>query len=1160
MADRKQKEALDRQTSYLTFLPHMDEGFHTGYQTTPGVVSDRNRRPREWLESLARNMQTQGRDVGYSIPDVLAGEQQLRRLARLRPEEALTHQQMIDHRALLALLLLWDTWDQDDLWPRLELQSLSGDSTAFSASVTSALSPARVPDGLKVFTLRSAYHAQGDVRPIALLSRSMGVVPAAEPGDLSALLPACVTWYDRYEHRFRDPCGSLSALDRFRLLSRLRVLQALREESRWQSPLLSGDAQLGSLLDRFCADLLRSQSHPPEEEELRLRVLSAFTLAQTGALPVEACTVYADEPAVEHNPLLRALAKDELPPCAQDLFSWYELEGVPFACESTEWLLAPAAAYDESLVLPRLQKEIDWLQRYDARWRRAAAQMLKNLHKDVRNRTGLNERIPALLLRWADELEQIPAQASREITLDYPMPDCPVALRTLLGEMLGMEDESFIRSVFSDVLLLCPAEAGGEPVEGMDGLCAIAPLSPRLCRWLMDAGDMEGLYAPLLDTVSCVKDGESIVASFRILRRSRELGAAPVNAVTFRRRYLLAANAASGMAVVERVCPSVTVWPNVRFTPGVWKQYFVFTHQPGDMSVWAAGSSDWTQGELYASGENSWQTLCTTRFPAFVALRRGELSLGALVNDLPRRVLKHEPAAAIAIDFGSISTTVMLRQGDRVQPAVLPENLHGTLLKGTQPAAHAECFLPDNVLLPGASIEASYFSLMDMFSDDPERWTDVLRDGHIYYRTSLEAFAHKSAGALYYDLKWSDEPYARSVLRLFLKQAMLQAALSARLWGSSSASWRVSMPNAMALHRQESYLELMRGLAREIAQETGLPLTPGVPAVLYATENQADGLYFLSRSEINAQSGYLNLDIGGSTADLSLWLGGGQKAAIECSLLLGCRQMLFDSLLERHAQEFAAELSDETLAPAIHALLSCFAKEGSTVRGRRKCMLLLDDLFATHAEELRQAMAHCRGAGRISYLESLLLFHIGFLFYLSGELLERARQTEGLSALLPEKMELCIAGNGGQLVKAFDEEQRTRLCSLALARLNPSHPLKVLLPIQSRDPKQEVARGLLFSDDQLQSALSGAARWNGTSAAGSENLVLSFLTLFYHVFPQAAQRLMPQAFEDDGTPRLRRTAAIELETIFANHSTAITGDDAAMYVQCLEALKRLWRI
>ena len=39
---------------------------------------------------------------------------------------------------------------------------------------------------------------------------------------------------------------------------------------------------------------------------------------------------------------------------------------------------------------------------------------------------------------------------------------------------------------------------------------------------------------------------------------------------------------------------------------------------------------------------------------------------------------------------------------------------------------------------------------------------------------------------------------------------MLQAALSARLWGSSSASWRVSMPNAMPLSKQEAYLEMMR--------------------------------------------------------------------------------------------------------------------------------------------------------------------------------------------------------------------------------------------------------------------------------------------------------------------------------------------------------------
>jgi len=466
------------------------------------------------------------------------------------------------------------------------------------------------------------------------------------------------------------------------------------------------------------------------------------------------------------------------------------------------------------------------------------------------------------------------------------------------------------------------------------------------------------------------------------------------------------------------------------------------------------------------------------------------------------------------------------------------------------------------VLLPGAAVEHSYYSLMDLFSDDPAQWKRVLVDGHIFYRSSLEALAEKNASALYYDLKWSEESYARLVMRLFLKQAMVQGALSARLWGSSSMSFCISMPGAMPLHRQESYLEMMRGLAREVSQETGMPLTPAHPSVLYATENQADGLYFLSQSEINARSGYLNLDIGGSTADLSLWLDGRPQAAIECSLLLGCRQMLFDSLLERHPSDFAGDFTgvDDALAASIRMLTETFRTEGSTLHGRRKCMLLLDDLLASEAESLRKAMVQCRANGRISYLESLLLFHIGFLFYLAGDLLRRTHEDEALKPLLPERMEICIAGNGGQLLKAFDEEQHTRLCSLALARIGEEHPLRMLLPVQIRHPKQEAARGLLYDDNCLRSAIQPQESWNGTlENLKPENLPESFLMLFGHVFPQAAQRLLPHLFES-GSPAIRGAAAMEMDSVFANESALTNGDEIAMFVRCMEDLKRLWKI
>ena len=454
---------------------------------------------------------------------------------------------------------------------------------------------------------------------------------------------------------------------------------------------------------------------------------------------------------------------------------------------------------------------------------------------------------------------------------------------------------------------------------------------------------------------------------------------------------------------------------------------------------------------------------------------------------------------------------------------------------------------------------------MDMFTDVPEAWRTVLCDGHIYYRLSLPDLLEKSASALYYDLKWSSEDYALRCLRLFLKQAMLQAALSARLWGSSSASWRVSMPNAMPLSKQEAYLEMMRGLAREVSAECGLPLTGGCPAVLYATENQADGLYFLSRSEVSAGSGYLNLDIGGSTADLSLWLGGAAHAAIECSLLLGCREMLFESLCDWHSEDLERDFASgsEALRQAVGGVVSAFRREASTTRGRLKCMFLLDDLLAAYAGDIREAMAAVRSLGGITYFESLLLLHIGYLFYLSGELMQRAHADADLSPLLPPRMALCVAGNGGQLVKALTDEQLTRLCSLAMTRLAADHPLRVLLPVQSRHPKQEVARGLLARDDALQSAVHGADRWNGTRPYGGperEDLLSGYLPLFYRVFPQAAERLMPRAFEEADGVRLTPTAQMELDTVFANEKPCAPEDDMAMAVRCLSQLKRLWRL
>ena len=397
--NREEKQALDRQTAYLTFLPPMDEGFHTGYHTVPGIVSDHNQRPREWLESLARYLQTPGIDVSYSIPDVLSAEQQLRRLARLTPERALAHPSMAAWRAVLALLLLWDTWPQDGAWPALELVRLSDGGTAFSASVTAALSPARAPDGLWAFTLRG----EGiPARPVALLSRAMAVVPAADPGDLGPLLPPCVTWYDRAQRRFLDPCARLCERDAAFLAARLALLCRLNEQPSLRSPLYDPAAGLCGVLRPFLTDISRargawrdllSRGDAQALDDLRARILAAHTLADTPA-GVREETLHPQEADPAANPLLRVVLGPVPPAAADGGCVLYSLDGTAFARRSAFCLAEPARSRGEADALARLKRELALLEQHDAAWRGRAAATLRELAEPRRTAPACGRACP----------------------------------------------------------------------------------------------------------------------------------------------------------------------------------------------------------------------------------------------------------------------------------------------------------------------------------------------------------------------------------------------------------------------------------------------------------------------------------------------------------------------------------------------------------------------------------------------------------------------------------------------------------------------------------------------------------------------------------------------------------------------------------------------
>ena len=1193
LSEDQRKEALDRSTSYTTLLPAMNEGFHMGYRPVPGLQSDGSRQPHQWLASMARNMNTPGGEVGFAIPDVLACEQQLRRVSSLPGDLSLRYQEMIDFRALLALLLLWDELEATPGCPRLTMERLSEENGGFAAMVLAAMSPTRAREGLLLAVLT---REDGDSllrMPLCLIGKDTLLTPAAHPEDMSRMLPAAVRWYDREQKRFSDPCPWLDEKQLAVVLPRLRLLMALCEGAAPGSPLYDPAARLCAPLGRFAEDLLASRQpwrdrladgDQAAAVELRTRVQAVYGLLERGGdnCPIRRLELLPQAPG--KNPLLALFLPEDHRQGTLQPQIIYTLDGIPFARESGLCLLEPTGAEGESGAMARLAEECAMLDRYDSDWRMQMAARLGQLHERLNGRTGLLPCVPSLLTAWQQSYAEKNLTVRQEAQLTYPRDADRMAVRALLRDKLGIRDGEAAAQPFADCLVLIrgaaedpfggryapctlPAQKGNAP------LYVLPPVSAALCRALMEED------APQLPPEQiCAQWSEDGAQVYVTLRLEKGHADGSLTAIDLCRSYALADTPRQGAAFIvdAESLPMVSVWPNVRFKGDVWTRYYVHTHAPGSWQALAVCGSEWIPGvnRTAPDGEHGlrrWQTLAADRFPAYVVLRMGQLSAGALINDLPARRVRRETAAAVGLDFGSISTTVMLRQGDRIMPASLPEGLAATLLRPTPAPLEAlgEELIPPTALLHGSANEARFYSVMDLFSDEPETWQQPLLDGHIYYPASLASLEEKNEGTLYYDLKWSEEPYVMACLRLLLKQVLLQASLSARLHGSPSVSWRVSVPNAMSAPRQESYLNLLRGLAREVAQECGMPLTEGEPAVLYATENQAAGMYFRGRNEVSAQGGYLNLDIGGGTADISLWLRNAGAAAVESSLMHGCRQMLFASVAQGHIDDFRKDYQDAPPALREAAAILCDSLKQGTGSGRRqqKCMLLMDDFFAAYPEEIRQTLQMHRDRGGLAYTEALLLFGLGFLFYLCGIMLRRAGEDEKLAALMPSRIELCIAGNGGQFLHTIDGEARTKLCQMALTALPAGHPLRVLQPVQSREPKLEVASGLLCDDGMLLSSLRSVVRWNGTfpdrPIDQRPNLIKDWLPVFITMFPQAADRLlggMYHTHNPDGSPALTPGAEMELTTIFENEIASHPDDDLTAAVRCMATVRRLWRI
>ena len=967
------------------------------------------------------------------------------------------------------------------------------------SSVLRAWLSARSSELVQMFSLET----EDVCLPFALILPGRELIPARLSAAHIPLVPSfAVPWFDENSLTFRDPCALLGESDRSILLEQLTAMTDSKPEKV--------SAEMLSFLSAFRQDLLSYTEAAPLPDHLELRLKAAFGLRLLPAFSDTLVRMPCFYERVMTDDMVAAclMARPSFRPSACSVADdiVYLYRNVPFARENSHTLLESIPLPAENWILSLLDQESRTLSRSS-----------DDYHDHlVRELSLLLERYPDALpeaRRTAFDLLEKAGQpvSDADTELTWPWDPASPSVITILSESLGEELASAAVQPFSELLTLFPSRGSG--IIGDSLLSSMCQLPPVM---ISENNDEETSVPPdavlpplspsLCAALCCLPEGRTLIRSGLLsLERADHNGIRVTVTLegSFTVRLIRTYSEEEIVPLYAHDIPTVAVWPNLPLDAEDWHAYFVYASLPSGFSL-SFCSAD---GKTVCPEESARLVSRTPSFPLVFSLHQGDRCIGSVPNLLPRPDIVKQDVFTACVDFGSVGTSVIFSVGHQRRPLNGP-TLVRTLINN--PSLSRDLLRKE--FLPAVPVSALLPTASRIFRNVPGEAPLPFEDGIVLMTADLQDVLSIPSEALYTCLKWEEEK-GRSV-SLCLHQIMLMTALQARSDGASMLLWRFSVPDEMAKAGRENLIALFSGLADQVREESGFPMPDKQPLVTFAAESAASGAYFRFCASEDTRGGFMVLDIGACTADISLFLRGREQAVRTCQIPLGVHYMLLPTLL-RDPGLLRQELSfiqDPSIQQDLLTLEQTLRNARADSSALRHARLALDSFIADHYPFVLPGLLQNPATGMPSMLGSVLLLHFSFLMMLSGLVLLQIAADPGKNDFLPEHMTLCISGRGASLPELLPDPYKAALWHfLTMFRNRRVASLSFLF---SSEKKMEIPVGLSMLED-VTPGLPAASAVPAAISVRPEELLPQFILRFAKEFPASSDVLFHDFFTGD---------------------------------------------